>query len=201
MTDQPEDSNGNFKCPSCGSSHFGRDTAAAPDGGVLVLDTVSCHGDGCKWNGVWIDPIMRAKTNPISSGVTWVQFMNGDLPEDWDENSVHCRQRRQSCEFQHPLTCGNNRSDDQHVAYAKMIGGDNGQLIAVYDGWLCPVCGWKQRLDLSPVLTPMSAREVVEGLAKRMDGIPEGELWHGYVAICLRESMRPDLSLKRESLP
>lgn len=47
-----------FKCPKCGSSHFGRDIGKD----CVPLDTVRCHGDiggkgkgwpMCDWRGVW----------------------------------------------------------------------------------------------------------------------------------------------------
>lgn len=41
-----------FVCPSCGGTHFGRDTATSR-GQVVVLDTVRCHGDNCDWRGKW----------------------------------------------------------------------------------------------------------------------------------------------------
>lgn len=44
-----------FKCPKCGGSYFGRDTAPAEDG-VAVLKTVRCNDEfrkGCKWRGEW----------------------------------------------------------------------------------------------------------------------------------------------------
>lgn len=52
----------------------------------------------------------------------------------------------------HPFTCGNNRSDEAHVAYAKSHNhGDYGILEAVVDGWKCPVCNWKQDLLLKVI--------------------------------------------------
>jgi hypothetical protein len=44
----------------------------------------------------------------------------------------------------HPFTCGGDRSDAAHQAYAKEHGGDLGQLVATPNGWICPVCGYKQ---------------------------------------------------------
>ena len=42
-----------FRCPKCGGSDFGRDTAADGKGGVAVLGTVRCHAPGCGWRGEW----------------------------------------------------------------------------------------------------------------------------------------------------
>lgn len=51
---------------------------------------------------------------------------------------------QRSGEF-HPFTCGGNRSDEAHVAYAKEHGDpDYGLLVATPDGWVCPVCDYKQ---------------------------------------------------------
>ena len=44
----------------------------------------------------------------------------------------------------HPFTCGGNRTDDAHKKYAEIHGGDYGQLIATKEGWICPVCDYKQ---------------------------------------------------------
>lgn len=64
------------------------------------------------------------------------------------DESVEGRQRRQESRMFHPLTCGNGRCDERHSAYQAIHGGDFGQLVAVEDGWLCPVCNWKQDLSL-----------------------------------------------------
>jgi hypothetical protein len=45
----------------------------------------------------------------------------------------------------HPFTCGNDRSDDVHVAYAALHRDrDLGLLVATAGGWHCPVCGYFQ---------------------------------------------------------
>ena len=46
--------------------------------------------------------------------------------------------------FWHPFTCGNNRGDKKHKDYAAKHGGDWGALVPTEDGWVCPVCGYKQ---------------------------------------------------------
>lgn len=72
---------------------------------------------------------------------------------DWEEvtsnmrdQSIEARNKRQNCGFLHPYTCGNNRTDTVHKAYAEQHGGDFGQLVAVEGGWLCPVCGYTQSM-------------------------------------------------------
>lgn len=46
----------------------------------------------------------------------------------------------------HPFTCGGDRSDEAHVAYAKEHGDhDYGLLVAKTDGWHCPVCDYRQK--------------------------------------------------------
>ncbi|UZF95790.1 hypothetical protein [Bosea sp. NBC_00550] len=45
----------------------------------------------------------------------------------------------------HPFTCGGDRTDDAHRAYQAEQGGDLGQLVATNDGWVCPVCGYRQQ--------------------------------------------------------
>ncbi len=45
----------------------------------------------------------------------------------------------------HAYTCGGERGDKAHTAYATEHGEDNGQLIATTDGWKCPVCKYTQK--------------------------------------------------------
>ena len=59
-------------------------------------------------------------------------------------HSVVARNVLQNCGLAHPYTCGNDRTDAPHRAYAAKNGGDFGQLVAVETGWLCPVCGYTQ---------------------------------------------------------
>ncbi len=54
-----------FTCPRCGSHFFGRDTAETDGGEIVVLDTVRCHGDGCRWRGVWNDPLEEKARRPV----------------------------------------------------------------------------------------------------------------------------------------
>lgn len=44
----------------------------------------------------------------------------------------------------HPYTCGGNRGDQAHKVYAEKRGEDLGQLVATEEGWICPVCDYKQ---------------------------------------------------------
>lgn len=44
----------------------------------------------------------------------------------------------------HPFTCGNDRTDEAHMAYQKEHGGDWGELVAHEDGWHCPACDYRQ---------------------------------------------------------
>lgn len=44
----------------------------------------------------------------------------------------------------HPFTCGNDRGDAKHRAYAEAHGGDLGQLMATPNGWFCPACDYRQ---------------------------------------------------------
>lgn len=64
----------------------------------------------------------------------------------WTPERVAALNAEQRREDRHPMTCGNNRSDDAHRAYAATHGdNDYGVLVATPDGWLCPVCGYKQK--------------------------------------------------------
>lgn len=45
----------------------------------------------------------------------------------------------------HPYTCGNDKSNEAHQAYAKMMGDIQlGVLVATEKGWICPACDYKQ---------------------------------------------------------
>ena len=46
--------------------------------------------------------------------------------------------------YGHPFTCGNDRSDEAHKAYAEEEDEDAGLLIATQRGWVCPVCDYRQ---------------------------------------------------------
>jgi hypothetical protein len=50
----------------------------------------------------------------------------------------------QNSPYMHPFTCGDNRGDEEHRAYALEHREDLGQLVATRSGWACPVCGYKQ---------------------------------------------------------
>jgi rubrerythrin len=71
---------------------------------------------------------------------------NYDLKYEFTDNSIDARNERQNCRELHPYTCGNNRTDEAHTKYQEEHDGDFGQLVAVEDGWLCPVCGYTQKL-------------------------------------------------------
>lgn len=60
-----------------------------------------------------------------------------------DEQVRNLNAYQQSGQF-HPFTCGGDRGDDAHKAYAAEHGGDWGQLVATKDGWVCPVCSYRQ---------------------------------------------------------
>lgn len=63
----------------------------------------------------------------------------------WTDEQVAALNRWQTSGEFHPFTCGSgNRGDDAHVAHAKQFGGDFGQLVATRDGWVCPVCDYRQ---------------------------------------------------------
>ena len=46
--------------------------------------------------------------------------------------------------YGHPFTCGNDRSDEAHKAYAEDVDEEAGLLIATQRGWVCPVCDYRQ---------------------------------------------------------
>lgn len=76
--------------------------------------------------------------------VNCIESMN--VPEWMFGKSVEARNALQKSGRVHPYTCGNNRNDKAHVDYATENQLDNGTLLAVENGWLCPVCGYTQKL-------------------------------------------------------
>jgi hypothetical protein len=58
---------------------------------------------------------------------------------------VHALNRWQKNDRVHPFTCGNERMDAAHTKYqAEHPDQDFGQLVATAEGWLCPVCSFRQ---------------------------------------------------------
>lgn len=58
-----------FECPSCGGTHFGRDSRLSQSA-IEILPTVKCHdefGRGCKWHDVW--PIPGTSAEEIVEGM------------------------------------------------------------------------------------------------------------------------------------
>lgn len=86
----------------------------------------------------------------------WVRAPYGD-------DQVEAINRYQNAGMFHPLTCGNNRGDLSHRAYAaehKQF--DWGILVATPEGMVCPVCGYKQE-GIPAVVLDMAKRAPQEG--------------------------------------
>jgi hypothetical protein len=62
----------------------------------------------------------------------------------WTPDQVEALNAFQHSQKVHPFTCGNDRGDAAHRAYAEAHGEDMGQLVAHEDGWHCPVCDYRQ---------------------------------------------------------
>jgi hypothetical protein len=63
----------------------------------------------------------------------------------WDDATVAALNRWQAAGYVHPFTCGGDRSDAAHKAYAAFHGQpDWGILVATRAGWVCPVCAYHQ---------------------------------------------------------
>jgi len=73
----------------------------------------------------------------------------------WTAGQVKALNDWQGCVHLHPFTCGNNRMDEAHIAYQKEHGGDFGQLVATENGWICPVCGYKQNWAHNFMMQPL----------------------------------------------
>jgi hypothetical protein len=63
----------------------------------------------------------------------------------WTMDQVDALNRYQRQGSFHPFTCGGERGDAAHKSYAQEKGDpDWGLLVATPDGWICPVCGYRQ---------------------------------------------------------
>jgi glucose/arabinose dehydrogenase len=54
-----------FRCPSCGGGHFGRDVTTSPDGRMVVSADAHCHDEhkeGCNWVGDYASNLHPART-------------------------------------------------------------------------------------------------------------------------------------------
>jgi hypothetical protein len=76
----------------------------------------------------------------------------------------------------HPFTCGGDRGDAAHRAYAAENGDtDDGLLVAYEDGWRCPVCDYHQAWAWAGMAAPEFAPEVTPlDRLKRTDTIVAG---------------------------
>jgi len=63
----------------------------------------------------------------------------------WTPERVTALNKRQKNPSWHPYTCGGNRCDAAHVQHAEQHNDrDYGVLVATPNGWVCPVCGYRQ---------------------------------------------------------
>lgn len=62
----------------------------------------------------------------------------------WSQAMVDHLNAYQKVGLFHPYTCGGERMDQAHQDYAYQHEGDYGQMIATTDGWVCPVCDYRQ---------------------------------------------------------
>jgi hypothetical protein len=62
----------------------------------------------------------------------------------WTEEQCARLNEWQNCGWVHPFTCKGQRSDRPHADYARAHNQDLGQLVATPQGWVCPVCGYRQ---------------------------------------------------------
>lgn len=70
--------------------------------------------------------------------------MNDKVTAPFTAEQVEALNTYQNAGLFHPFTCGNDRTDEAHIAYQAEHGGDFGQLVATPDGWVCPVCDYRQ---------------------------------------------------------
>jgi len=67
------------------------------------------------------------------------------IDSPWNKDQIESLNIFQVNGMFHPFTCGGNRGDEAHKQYARDHNqSDWGILVATEDGWICPVCGYKQ---------------------------------------------------------
>ena len=71
-------------------------------------------------------------------------MMAEKMTAPWNDEQVAALNQFQLEQRFHPFTCGGDRTDAAHRAYQADHGGDFGQLVATNDGWVCPVCDYRQ---------------------------------------------------------
>jgi rubredoxin len=77
------------------------------------------------------------------------------LEAPFSEEQVAALNTYQRSGRSHPFTCAGTRMDDAHAAYKEQHGDpDWGLLVATPEGWLCPVCGYRQTWAHDFMATP-----------------------------------------------
>lgn len=77
----------------------------------------------------------------------------------WTPEQVAALNRWQRSPTVHPFTCGGDRGDAAHTAYALEHGQDKGQLVASVNGWFCPVCAYRQTWAHDFMVKPVARME------------------------------------------
>ena len=85
MTDIP------FRCPKCGSRHFGSTTEQRPDGSIWKLSE-DCHDEfnvNCKWSGEKAVCIVQAKQKELETlKECWRLIDGNEMPDDIAEQPI-----------------------------------------------------------------------------------------------------------------
>jgi len=91
------------------------------------------------------------------------------LRAPWAPQVVAALNRYQHAQVFIPYTCGGQRGDGAHAAHARAYGQDMGLLQATPDGWVCPVCDYRQ--DWAHVwsaadMSKMVSLPLIDGLSR-----------------------------------
>lgn len=102
--------------------------------------------------------------------------MTDEIYQPWTPEQVDALNAYQRSGAFHPFTCGRDRGNAAHSAYAEQHDEDNGQLVATSEGWKCPVCNYRQAWAHSfmadPTLLQRPAALARRRRAKRRRGTP-----------------------------
>lgn len=111
---------------------------------------------------------------------------DGLVKAPWNDEQVANLNAFQSSRRFHPFTCGGDRGNEAHKQYAREHGGDNGQLVATEDGFVCPV----------RIQTGLGARlhgvAVTESAAESVEEIPMAKKQKDKLIVLIEREYRGD---------
>jgi hypothetical protein len=133
---------GSGSCPSDGAASVSAVPASIPNAQDFAALEAAAKAlfDACNLADAreeLADEVDGTLMDALSDALDW------RYPVIWTQEQVEALNASQDG-YGHPFTCGGDRGDEAHRAYAEESGDDFGQLIATRRGWVCPVCDYRQ---------------------------------------------------------